>query len=284
MNVKKQLILFLIICLPATWALTAIPISIAGDEYNKSAVVYVLSTLAAFMPAITALICKLVSKESIRTLNFLPKFIGNAKTYLLAIVGGLAISIWDAPLIMCLFMKNGAALHQDATVLIIIFNLLLCAAVACIQFYVLVGEEIGWMGFLFPKLEEIFGTNVSVVLTGVVRGIWHAGMLCNNENFAKMVLELCITNIIFGVFLVLLTKRSKSVIPAAICHALNNVIPNVMSSLIIIDKTVYADNKLLINSIIFVPQLIFMIICWYMLNKMHSHKKGRKVAEIGLKS
>ena len=35
------------------------------------------------------------------------------------------------------------------------------------------GEEIGWRGFLFPKLKEHFGRTRGLLLGGVIHGAWH---------------------------------------------------------------------------------------------------------------
>jgi membrane protease YdiL (CAAX protease family) len=39
------------------------------------------------------------------------------------------------------------------------------------------GEELGWRGFAYPRLERIHGPVVGSLILGSVWGLWHLGML-----------------------------------------------------------------------------------------------------------
>jgi membrane protease YdiL (CAAX protease family) len=47
-----------------------------------------------------------------------------------------------------------------------------------------VGEEIGWRGFLLPRLLKVgLGQWPALVLTGVIWGIWHAPLMVRGHNY-----------------------------------------------------------------------------------------------------
>lgn len=88
------------------------------------------------------------------------------------------------------------------------------------------GEEVGWRGFLFPRLQELYGPWVAVVGTGVVWGLWHAPLILLGYNYpSNPVLGLgamCVMTTLFGAVLGWLRQRSGSVWPAALAHGTLN--------------------------------------------------------------
>lgn len=271
MSNKKQLVLFLIICLPVTWLL-----GWYADSLNDGDIITPLSNAVSFVscliPAVAAMICAIVSKEGISSLNITPKLASNVKLYLVTILVALLISILDAPLIMCVFFKDIAWVNPDISVAVMIFQVLIAVAMGCVQFFVLMGEEIGWMGFLFPKLEKLCGMNLALVFTGIIRGLWHMVILMGNDDFAKNFITLMLTNIVGGCLLVLLTKKSGSVVPASVFHALNNALPGVMYSFIIIDPIMYEKHENVIAYVSYIPYVIIMMICWILLVKRNEER------------
>ncbi len=266
MSNKKQLIIFLTICLPVTWFMCAVANKLNdGDMITPAS--SALSFVYCMLPAITAVICATVSKEGVRSLNITPRLQGNVKLYVVTILVSILISILDAPLIMCVFFKDVAWVNPDISVAVMIFQIMSTVAIGCVQFFVLMGEEIGWMGFLYPKLEKLCGMNLALVLTGIIRGLWHMVMLMGNEDFAKNLITLILTNIVGGCLLVLLTKKSRSVVPASVCHALNNTLPGVMYSFIIINPEMYEKYENLITTVSYIPYVLIMGICWVVLMK-----------------
>lgn len=268
MSNKKQIWIFLLICLPVTWILGVI-----ANSLNDGDVVTPISSAISFVyciiPAIAAIICSFISKEGIKSLNITPKLNGNVKLYAVTIFVAIFVSILDAPLIMCIFFKEVAWINPDITFIMMVFQIMSAIAVGCVQFFVLMGEEIGWMGFLFPKLENLCGTNIALLVTGIIRGLWHMVMLTGNDEFAKDLIILCLTNIVGGCLLVLLTKKSGSVVPAAVCHALNNTLPAVIYSFIIIDSVKYEEYENMISLVSYIPYILIMGVCWIILMKKY---------------
>jgi membrane protease YdiL (CAAX protease family) len=90
------------------------------------------------------------------------------------------------------------------------------------------GEEIGWRGFLAPRMVARFGFTGGAVLTGVIWAAWHAPILLFADYnsgtpawyalpcFAMMVVAI-------SVMLTWIRLRSNSVWPCAILHASHNL-------------------------------------------------------------
>ncbi len=89
------------------------------------------------------------------------------------------------------------------------------------------GEEIGWRGFLVPRLLTWLGLEKTLLLTGLIWGLWHCPLLISGiympgtPNWFKVPMFLIIIGAV-GVMIGILTLRAKSVWPAAIMHAAHN--------------------------------------------------------------
>lgn len=89
-----------------------------------------------------------------------------------------------------------------------------------------VGEEIGWRGWLLPRLMPL-GTVPAIVISGVVWGAWHAPLLLLGYNYAGAsgwlaIACMCGMCVAIGAILSWLRLRSQSVWPAAIGHGAIN--------------------------------------------------------------
>jgi uncharacterized protein len=88
------------------------------------------------------------------------------------------------------------------------------------------GEELGWRGWLVPKLQPL-GTLGMVLVSGLVWGLWHAPLILLGYNYPAAppllgVLAMCGTTISFGALLAWLRLASNSVWPAALAHGALN--------------------------------------------------------------
>jgi membrane protease YdiL (CAAX protease family) len=90
------------------------------------------------------------------------------------------------------------------------------------------GEEIGWRGFLFPRLMARFGFHGAGLITGLVWAVWHyPGLIWGHYNagtdpvFATACFTLSVTAMAF--ILGWLRLRSGSVWPCALLHASHNL-------------------------------------------------------------
>jgi CAAX protease family protein len=90
------------------------------------------------------------------------------------------------------------------------------------------GEEIGWRGFLLPRLVGQFGFTLGCLVSGCVWALWHYPMLLfadYNAGPNPAYALTCFTLMVFGDSFVFgwMRLRSNSVWPAAMLHASHNV-------------------------------------------------------------
>lgn len=96
---------------------------------------------------------------------------------------------------------------------------------------IMLGEELGWRGYLLPKLMPLGGRK-AVLLLGVIHGAWHWPFfpMGYNYGFDRFGLPLVAAALLYLVFVIFLstffawvTLRSGTVWPAALAHgAVNN--------------------------------------------------------------
>jgi membrane protease YdiL (CAAX protease family) len=94
----------------------------------------------------------------------------------------------------------------------------------------LLGEELGWRGYMNRKMEPLFGTVGTCLIGGIVWSLWHlpmdmAGWL-DGEGTLSDSLMMCGGRMLlltsFGTFLMWLTKKTDSVFPAVVAHFMFN--------------------------------------------------------------
>ncbi len=107
------------------------------------------------------------------------------------------------------------------------------------------GEELGWRGYMMPKLVKLLGFTKAVIAGGIIWGIWHWPLTYAGHNFGKDYrgypfagfAAMCLLCIAMGILLTFVTLKTGSVWPAAIMHAVNNASPSIMQFFVNPEKT-----------------------------------------------
>jgi len=91
------------------------------------------------------------------------------------------------------------------------------------------GEEIGWRGFLLPKVAQIWNVKVAVILCGIIWSVWHmplmiAGLYESGTVLWYQLLSFTLQTIVMTAILAYLRLNSKSVWPAIVLHGAHNYI------------------------------------------------------------
>ncbi|MBP2381698.1 CPBP family intramembrane glutamic endopeptidase [Brachybacterium sacelli] len=121
--------------------------------------------------------------------------------------------------------SGGAELPLPIGVLIAI-QLITIPAAALLNVIPALGEELGWRGWLLPKLMPL-GTLWALLISGVIWGLWHAPLILLGYNYPSApgwlgVTAMVIMCILVGAVFSWLRLRSGSVWPPALAHAAFN--------------------------------------------------------------
>lgn len=86
------------------------------------------------------------------------------------------------------------------------------------------GEELGWFGFAFPRLEWRYGPTGAALIIGVIWTAWHIIPYVQTDRPFDWIAWHCVVTIATRVIAVwLFVKTGRSVFAAALFHAMCNV-------------------------------------------------------------
>ncbi len=112
-----------------------------------------------------------------------------------------------------------------------------------VYFFTALGEEIGWRGYLTPKLIECFGFNKGSFFTGLIWTAWHMPVFATGYMAATVPLwyqlpvlaALCIG---WSYSMSYVSMKPKSVWPAVIFHAFHNFVAQLL-----LDQSIGGDMR-----------------------------------------
>ncbi len=226
---KKKTLLRIFIYLVLAFA-PAFAIELIFSDKNGGVNNLFLGATLMLYPAIASVITRLVTKEGFRDamLGFGKR--GSGKYYAAAVIYPVVLPFVSA-LILHLFIVENGRISDSAFGSDIVMGAasLLIAVISGIAtaFHGL-GEELGWRGYLTPRLEQLVPTPVAIVVTGVIWALWHGPLLAYGYNFGRDYdffpyggfIAMIVMCIFWSAVLTWLTKRTGSVYPAALCHML----------------------------------------------------------------
>ncbi len=252
---RKQLWLFLLLC----FSLTGIFMFCINrlDSTMVDVKAQALYVIVCFCPAIAALVVGLMCKVWLREYGLLPHLDKNIGVYVFAVLFAICIALIDDPLRALCFPQ---VMHfENVDMVMLVFQILFMIMSSVMAFFVLLGEEIGWLGFLFPRLESLHGTVFAVITMGVVRGLWHLPLMLgmNMEHLLVPLLTLIASNILLGSVLVYVTKKSGSIIPATIMHSLENGLAGVYGTYLVINESAMMKYDMAMDMVSMIPMVIF---------------------------
>ena len=238
--------------------------------------------IVSFSPAIGCIATRYIFREGFRDDILFPKFTGNFKWYFLSVLLPILFGI-----IACIFITTflgagftikteGGALEVAATI-----------AFYSIQFYpaffILIGEELGWRAFLYDKLEVLLGLHGSVIIGGILWGLWHIPPLITiGLNFGKdapgypitNILLMCVFCIFGGVMLQLLRKKTDSVIAPIIAHAVIDTVCNPLM-LMFLSQEFTEGKNFQMGLCMTVAMILVGIPCWVCLGRGVKPKRDK---------
>ena len=138
----------------------------ANTNFPKLIALYghILAMMGPLLASIIML--KYVQNKNLLTINW-----GNKKYYLYTVYGILII--WIIPgLILLIFYK-------DVTLKLIYdnYDFIFIASYLILGWFAGVGEEYGWSGYVLTELSDKLTKSRAVVVSGILRGLWHLPLL-----------------------------------------------------------------------------------------------------------
>lgn len=234
---KKRLIIYLAFSFALVWVPMIIYFA-AGGKYDSPMMNLILA-YSMLCPSVAVLLTRKITKEGIPLIGKDSLQLGinlKNKKWVWFVLGFIApVIYWDlAQLIfMAIFPEtyNPAGfdvmgLPRNALILLPISGW----TTGIVGSIGALGEEIGWRTYLYPKLEELMGPVGSVIVGGIIWGVWHYPAILQGHTFGTdywgapwsgffVFTFSCVT---MGALLYLVTKKTGSIWPAAIMHAVNN--------------------------------------------------------------
>lgn len=258
---RKYIWIYIIVCLVISNILWYVGYSIYTNDEESSAAMSIIM-LTSFMPALITLIMTKITKEGWDNLLIHPRIKTGWKAYPLAVVfTWLLIYIGD-PLFLLIF-KGNVTYAADGCTISGWLQVLLLSLLALICSVEMLGEELGWMGYLFPKLEQLHGTNLAILFISLIRSIWHIGILLHMAHPLIGFVDLLISNFLTQSLLVYLTKKSKSIFPAAVSHAITLLAP----IFLLYSEEFYNQNIIAMNFVGQISGVIVGGISYYLMHK-----------------
>lgn len=223
---------------------------VQGESLNgvPSLKAQLMVVVVMFFPAIGVLLTRLITKEGFRDSWLRPHIRGNVKYYLMAWFGPGILSLLGAAVYFLLFPSqfdpscgylvavmesSGQSVESlpmplGALMIVQCLQGLLLAPV--MNFVTCFGEEWGWRGYLLPKLSKQLPPLPTLLISGIIWGLWHAPLTAIGHNYGMdypgfpfagigMMCLFCVT---VGIFFSYVTLKTGSCIPAIIGHGAVN--------------------------------------------------------------
>jgi len=155
---------------------------------------------------------------------FLP-LIYAAPIYLLtwlAIRGSFSLKGFEATMAGIYGLERWPALGTFGVALPLLFTITVIGTAVWTR-----GEELGWRGFLFPKLQQRFGFHGACLISGVIWAAWHFPELLwadYNAGTNAVFAIACFTVMVVAMAYIMgyLRVRSSSIWPCVLIHATHN--------------------------------------------------------------
>lgn len=235
---KKRLLLFIVLTIGITW-LVFLLIPISGQAYGSGLSLIIL-TVAMFIPALGNVLTRLITKEGFGNMYLHPHFKGNIRLYLLVFFGPTVLLLVSGVVYFLIFpgnfdvdltvLKASAPAGFSAGALLAIQILQVAVIGPVINIIPTMGEELGWRGYLLPKLRLLLSDRAALAVTGAIWGLWHLPVIVMGHNYGTDyvgypwlgILAMIVFCIVLGVIEGYFTIRMESAIPAAMIHSTVN--------------------------------------------------------------
>jgi len=240
--VKNRLVLFVVLSFVIAWIVFML-IPICGLTYGKGVSILILAA-AMFAPALSSILTRLITKEGFHQMYLRPNFKGHVKEYIMVFFGPTALLLLSSAVYFLVFpsmfdsqltnLKQMAASSStpgfSALTILLISVLQIIIIGPIINIIPTMGEELGWRGYLLPRLRVVFTDRVALIITGVIWGLWHTPVIVMGHNYGTEyigypwlgILGMTIFCVVLGIIEGYITIKLESAFPAAMIHSTVN--------------------------------------------------------------
>ena len=238
----KSILLFCVIAFAPVWLVCAVML-ISGVAAGGVGTTLLFSAFM-FMPAISSILTRLICREGFSDMYLRPHFRGNGWRYVLSWLLPIVLTLLGAILFFLVYpelfdpslsMLRAQGVTEEQLPLMLAVNGVLMLLGPALNLIPAFGEELGWRGYLLPKLATRMGRRGATLLSGAIWGLWHAPMIALGHNFGfgylgypwTGILLMTLFCVLFGSFLAWLTFKTTSAIPAALAHGGLNAVASI---------------------------------------------------------
>ena len=250
---RRELAWFIGLAFAATYALAAIAAARGGLG------AFPVMPLGMLTPMLAALfVQRFIAKRPILGREGLGFRWGRLRYWILAPAG--MVALWAAVFVVSYFVHPGAYATWSGVAanvmrlknvpgsaatpegkLIAAYALTLVVA-PFLNLPIFLGEEVGWRGFMTPRLIALFGRR-GLLVSGVIWALWHTPFIFLGLNYPTHAaighviwIPFCVC---FGILLQTAVARSGSIFPAALAHGITNQAAGLTVGLVIVDARYY---------------------------------------------
>lgn len=239
---KKRLIIFITLTIVIAWIMFLL-IPICGLTYGSGLSVLIIMS-AMFVPALSSVLTRLITKEGFGNMYLRPHFKGHVKDYLLVYFGPTVLLFLSGAVYFLIFpgsfdpeltALNGLVASSGkqgltASTLLIVQVLIFVVIGPIVNIIPTMGEELGWRGYLLPKLRMFLSDRAALIITGAIWGIWHLPVIVMGHNYGTGywgypwlgILAMIVFCIVLGTIEGYMSIKLQSAIPAAMIHSTVN--------------------------------------------------------------
>lgn len=248
---RKRIIIYLVLTFVLTYAAEILIIAPlwGSTDMTEALLAQNLTATVMMIPALSVVITRLATKEGfhISGLYLACSIKKNWKYFLLVWFGSALMILFGAVLYFVIFpsqfdpdmgylsailwsqMQVEITKEELMTTMVLQFvtGILLSPFINAVNCF---GEEWGWRGYLLPKMLKQFSVVPTLLICGVIWGLWHAPLTILGHNYGvgypgfpfTGILMMCVFCIVIGIIFSYVTIKTQSCIPAVMGHGLIN--------------------------------------------------------------
>ena len=226
----RRLIIFLLLAFAVAWIPALVLNNVFGyHKWFETNKMLLLAQPVLYAPALANIITRKLTHEGWHNSMLHLNLKGNLKYYITALLIVSVMSAADGIFTTIIYGNNDWSelgryftCEQTASMLLKTF------ATVPLYAFITFGEEFGWRGYMNQKMKPIFGTVGTVIIGGIIWGMWYIPLIVGGRNFGTDysgyphlgIGAMCVICIVHGMMLMWLTEKTGSVYPAAIAHAM----------------------------------------------------------------